>query len=302
MKKIIIILCVFLLPSFGGVVGGLFAQVDAGIKVTKNRVSVRDSLANIEYPYIFPLLAQNTLKRGFHVPYPVGVMLNGVAVRQNVEISNLMVGINNHEMEPLDFVKFGDVTAHVQDINMRIDLWLFPFLNVYGIFGNAWARTDVTVVEPAQFSTSAEFSGLVYGVGAMLAGGVNNFFITLDFNSTWSNFDKMDHNVNTMILSPRVGYSIPLNDEEMNIGFWLGTSCVFIDGNTSGIYELSSLPGVPFKDVTIHYSLTKKPQSNWTMLIGTQYQLNRHWQLRTEAGVLGGRTSGLLSMNYRFGL
>ncbi len=36
------------------------------------------------------------------------------------------------------------------------------------------------------------------------------------------------------------------------------------------------------------------------MLVGTQYQLNKHWQLRAEGGVVGDRKSLLLSLNYRF--
>ncbi len=322
----------------------VFAQVGAGSKVTRNETATRDSLARISYPYVFPLYAERTLKKGFKVPYPIGVMLNGVAVRQNVDISDLMVGINALEPVALDFVKFGQVTAHVQDINVRVDLWLFPFLNIYGILGNAWAKTNVEVVSPVSFTTTADFSGIVYGAGAMLAGGVNRFFITLDYNTTWSSFKNMNHSVNTMILSPRLGYSIPLGKEEMNIGLWLGTSYLFIDGNTSGVYALSNLRGsIPkdkvdaiiaeteawyqglkpaqqaivkgiaeeiktfnenhdVKDAEINYSLTKKPQSNWTLLIGAQFQLDRHWQFRTEAGLLGGRTSGLFSVNYRFGL
>jgi hypothetical protein len=36
------------------------------------------------------------------------------------------------------------------------------------------------------------------------------------------------------------------------------------------------------------------------MLIGGQFQLNKRWMLRSEAGFLGSRKSFLLSLNYRF--
>ncbi|MGX5820362.1 hypothetical protein ACWKWU_19360 [Chitinophaga lutea] len=52
--------------------------------------------------------------------------------------------------------------------------------------------------------------------------------------------------------------------------------------------------------VVITYSLDKKPQSNWSMVTGAQFQFNKRWQARVEVGYLGGRTSGLLSANYRW--
>jgi len=38
------------------------------------------------------------------------------------------------------------------------------------------------------------------------------------------------------------------------------------------------------------------------MLLGAQWQINHRWQLRAEAQVLGDRTAGLFSVNYRFGV
>lgn len=52
----------------------------------------------------------------------------------------------------------------------------------------------------------------------------------------------------------------------------------------------------------IHYNLDKKPKSEWNMLVGGQYQINKTWQVRAEGGFLGDRSSFLLSANYRFGL
>ena len=52
----------------------------------------------------------------------------------------------------------------------------------------------------------------------------------------------------------------------------------------------------------VHYRLDKKPKGEWNMLVGGQYQLNKHWQVRAEAGILGDRSSFLLSANYRFGI
>jgi hypothetical protein len=57
--------------------------------------------------------------------------------------------------------------------------------------------------------------------------------------------------------------------------------------------------GLP-DDITINYSLKKSPTSHWSMVAGGQYQFNKRWQVRTEIGFLGGRSSILLSGNYRW--
>ena len=52
----------------------------------------------------------------------------------------------------------------------------------------------------------------------------------------------------------------------------------------------------------IRYDMTKEVTKPWNMLIGGQWQINYRWQLRAEAQFLGSRTSGMLSLNYRFGV
>jgi len=46
-------------------------------------------------------------------------------------------------------------------------------------------------------------------------------------------------------------------------------------------------------------SLNKQIKQAWNGLIGLQYQINKHWQIRSEGGVVGDRKSLLISLNYR---
>ena len=50
----------------------------------------------------------------------------------------------------------------------------------------------------------------------------------------------------------------------------------------------------------IRYGMDKQVSQNWNGVVGIQYQYNKHWMLRSEAGILGNRKSLLLSLNYRF--
>ena len=53
---------------------------------------------------------------------------------------------------------------------------------------------------------------------------------------------------------------------------------------------------------TVQYSMDKRPKDPWNFIVGSQYQLSKHFMLRGEYGFLGSRQQFLIGMQYRFGL
>jgi hypothetical protein len=53
---------------------------------------------------------------------------------------------------------------------------------------------------------------------------------------------------------------------------------------------------------TIQYSLDKRVKDMWNFIVGSQFQLSKHWMLRAEYGFLGSRQQFLSGLQYRFGL
>jgi hypothetical protein len=53
---------------------------------------------------------------------------------------------------------------------------------------------------------------------------------------------------------------------------------------------------------TVEYSLDKRPKDPWNFTVGGQYQINKSWMFRLEAGFLSSRTHIIAGMQYRFGL
>jgi hypothetical protein len=53
---------------------------------------------------------------------------------------------------------------------------------------------------------------------------------------------------------------------------------------------------------TVQYSMDKQVKDPWNFIVGSQFQLNKHWMIRAEVGFLGSRTQGLAGLQYRFGL
>lgn len=73
-----------------------------------------DSLKQVEYNYIFPILGQAAYKKGFDIPYPAGIMGNFMWLKQGILIENLQLGIKTDNQDipltPVDFIEFGDNT------------------------------------------------------------------------------------------------------------------------------------------------------------------------------------------------
>ena len=53
-------------------------------------------------------------------------------------------------------------------------------------------------------------------------------------------------------------------------------------------------------DAIISYGMNKQTSELWNGTVGMQYQLNKRWMLRSEAGIIGDRKSFMISFNYRF--
>lgn len=228
------VLFLFLLNGGGG-----YAQTGS-VKVHGKDSDYADSMKNKGYPWRFPLLGSKVAARGFSLQYPVGVMLNYSPGSQEVEISDLMVGIGSHEPVALDFVRFGEVKANLQALTARMDLWVLPFMDVYGIAGKVWSKTSVNVVSPLQFHTEANFDGHVLGLGMTLAGGYHGFVSINDINHTWTVLDNIDGAVKTWMVTPRLGYNINFPGER-SLTFWIGTAGLFVGKGTSGSISMSHL-------------------------------------------------------------
>lgn len=74
----------------------------------------------------------------------------------------------------------------------------------------------------------------------------------------------------------------------------LETAGQLLDGASSAVNNLTTS--------TIQYSLDKRPKDKWNFIVGSQYQINKHWMIRGEFGFLGSRQQFIGGLQYRFGL
>jgi hypothetical protein len=286
----------------------------------------------IRWPYLFPLWGEKLAQRGMQFPLPFGIGLNYAFIDQPIEISRIAVGVNDSEMADLsELIVFDELNSKVHALNLRFDLWVLPFLNVYAMGNYAIdSQTSVSIAEPFSFDAGATQSGYGGGFGFTAAAGAWGFFGTIDLNWTWNKLQKLDLPVGTFLLAPRIGKNLgKLGGIEWIV--WVGAMRQAIEAATRGEISLSDAVGgdgrfqedleewydaqppgrqavvrelaeriEAAEDPVIHYDLDKAVAYPWNVLIGTEIGLTPAWRVRAEVGFIQ-RTQVIVGLNYRFG-
>jgi len=297
----------------------------------------RDSIL-AKYDNIFPIWGRKAIERGFDLPYPVGLNVNLVWVSQDIDITQLGLSTGENPTVPVDIIQFGRVKAPVFTANVRGDVWVLPFLNVYAFGGHAWVTTDVDVVEPIAFNTVVEQEGVYAGLGTTATMGIKHNWLAFDFNVAWTQTEKLDAPVQGTIFGIRYGRAQKLRGTQ-RLAFWIGAMRQKLKSETNGSIALDEvidggaanqlrsgllgykdqawyqgmsaaekqafdglaepLLGGNLENVTVNYSLQKAVADPWNMILGASWDLSKRWQFRLESGFIG-RVQILAMSNYRF--
>lgn len=234
--NIISIILFFLIPLFGN------AQYSS-TKIKSKHEVYTDSLKNVEYNHIFPILGKAAYKKGFDIPYPSGIMGNYMWMRQSILIDNLQLGLKTDSQDiPLtnvEFVEFGNNLNTSYTVNVRPDLWVLPFLNVYGIFGYGQSHTEVNLIAPIELESIVDQSITTFGLGIMGAGGIGPVWFSVDANFTWNKPELLDEATRVNVVGLRLGHTIPFkNKPESNIAVWVGGMYINMASETKGQIKL----------------------------------------------------------------
>ncbi|GMQ26747.1 hypothetical protein Aoki45_34300 [Algoriphagus sp. oki45] len=300
-----------------------------------------DSLRQMDYPYVFPILGAKAAKAGYDLPFAYGISGIYFTQRQEISIDQILIGFNDSEMADLSsLIKFGPTIATTNAYTVRPDLWVLPFLNVYGILGGGTTQTDVNLVSPVNFQTSQRFSVSSFGLGATLTGAFGPVWVAWDNNYNFADVEVVVEPVPAFNSSLRLGHTVPsFTKPERNLSVWVGTFYQSIQNDTEGSISVEEIfPGLgdgnvierlndwaetlppaqkvivkqiidKLEDVAngidpgeamINYKLEKRVSAPFNMILGAQYQFDKNWMLRTEMGVFGKRSQFLLNLNYRF--
>lgn len=320
------------------------AEVTAGFR--KVRLSVNEDLTDtgvsqLSYPntgfhtvdrqgedaprrweHRLPFFAQKVVDLGYDLPLPYGIGVTYANVNQDMLLSGLEVGINGREKQPFEFVSFDNASAKNDTVQLKLDTWLFPFLNVFALLGKIDGKAPLDVVldgdgmldhlgvtcggfppnplcsaledRTITLPIEAPFSGMTYGIGTILAGGWNNWFVAIPITFTYADMDTTDTDGIAFTITPRLG-------RVLNLGQW-GNLSLFGGGNyLDAELTVTGTVSTPDNKLVIDYTIEEENEDKWNLLIGGNWDINKRWSLSAEYnGFIGSREAFIMSLMSRF--
>ncbi|TPG34861.1 hypothetical protein EAH81_22335 [Flavobacterium pectinovorum] len=269
----------------------IFGQVYTDKIVGKKNEALKDSLEVQKYPYALPIWGEKVAQKGYKLPYSAGISINYFWQESDLDISNLNVGFNNGPQYNLDqIVRFNSSVASANAVNIRPDIWLLPFLNVYGILGKASTSTTINAgiwipdadnnwSEVTSFSSKANFSATTMGFGITPTIGIGGGWLALDMNMTWTDVDALENPAFAFVFGPRIGKTFKFKKPESNVAVWVGAFRVHLKSETKGSLNLADVLPLEGAQAKVDNGLEKVSENqsavnNWWNSLSSAQQAN----------------------------
>ena len=251
-----------------------------------------------------------SLAAGHELPLPLGISANVFFMEQDMEAQSIAVDIPPLPLPtgPLQLppglpAESAKLESRVTTTTAKIDAWLLPFLNVYGVAGYVDGETtasgfsvgglppELASLLPNSFAIA--YSGSTYGVGGTLAAGYNQFFASLDANYTESDLDIGDSTIEAFVISPRVGITGDLGG--LNGALYVGAMYQDVDEQQNGTVKFPIMGA----SVPVGYDVISAAKEEWNYLVGANLKASESWNYGIEVG-FSDRTHVMATLNYRF--
>ena len=236
---------------------------------------------------IFPLMAEEALQRGYELPLPYGaaLVLTGLANRE-IEVTDVRLGLEGNPGTSIsDFVHLGS-SSDVFNANLKLDVFVLPFFNVYALLGYVHNESDttanITLTTPGpgggdvvfERTIATELDGVIGGLGFALAGGYQNFFLVADCSYIRSDLG-FDDDFTAVIATVRAGYQGDLGGLPLQMWFGVGSwdTAATAVGHTD-------LPG----GGRFVFEADQRPHTKWMYDVGTNLEFSKKIQLVADVG------------------
>lgn len=184
-----------------------------------------------------------------------------------------------------------EVDNELAEVNLKLDAWVLPFLNVFGLIGYIDGETAVNIGQP--FGTlNVDYDGIVYGAGATAVGGIDNVFASLTGVWTETDLDTSGSTISSWVLMPRFGYSLPEFGATQGVQVWVGGMYLNTEEEHKGRVTVATMG-------PLDYDVRLEQDEDWSYLIGGHVALTERLGIEVEGG-FGDRTSGAASVQFRF--
>jgi hypothetical protein len=203
------------------------------------------------------------------------------------------------------------VESEVDNYNVRLDAWVFPFLNIYGVVGKVEGENTVSgvsvtdnwsvlgspvkdILDPLKAGVDAngfkiDYEGDVFGFGAILAGQWGKYWGTIDYNFTQTDLDIITSEIDTHTISPRIGRLGSLGNVKGSL--WIGAMHQAVDEVHNG--------KINYSGIDVEFNARNEQENEWNFLLGGAAELSERIHVGIEGG-LGDRKQVMGNLTFRF--
>ncbi len=272
-----------------------------------------------------PFLAQKVIDEGYDLPKAYGIGLTYANVDQAMILQELKVGLGGGDKESFDFVSFENARAKSESVQLKADAWLFPFMNVFAMVGRLDGEAPIDVVLDGNglleqsgancgglpinplcpllkdktiiLPLDAPFRGTTYGLGTILAGGWNGWFVTIPFNATYADMDTTNTSGLAYTVTPRAGRLVELGRA--------GTLALFAGGNyLKADLEVDGTVFLPVPggdSLQVDYTIDQRNTDEWNLVLGGNWDISKRWSVSAEYnGFIGSRDAFISTVTWRY--
>jgi hypothetical protein len=190
------------------------------------------------------------------------------------------------------------VDNEIEHVDLKFDVWLLPFLNVFAIYGSIDGQTSVDLrntgapLPPELNVLNISYDGDVYGGGLVLAAGGDKWFASLTgtFTDTDLSGSFESSSVQALAIQPRIGVRASESTE-----VWIGGYFIDAEEKHSGGILLDV--GVP---VPLDFAVDLSQGEDFNFSIGLHSMFSEHFEATVEIGGGGDRNTVLGNLTYRF--
>ncbi len=264
-----------------------------------------------------PVFGKKARKKGASLSLPFGVGIYSLTYDQGYLASNLRLTSDSSAIAARADTIYQNTSASEFKAQIRPNLWLFPFLNIYGIFGYTKGVIYPSLVVPYivvenipiidsiiidttfEIHDRIEYLGPTYGVGATLSMGFNLLFFSADYNYSVTNPEDIDENLHNHFFSPKIGVFLGNKKRKSFGALWVGAMYISNDQSFSGKMSVEDItPELVFIfGEEANYSGKITAINRWNLVVGGSLVINSHHHIVLEAGTIGRKQ---ISFGYDF--
>lgn len=291
-------------------------------------VRARPTEPTREWNRRFPLLGKKVYAMGVDLPLPYGIAFIPNWNKQQVSIQDLRVAFNEGAEIGTDFVRFSPLETEVFSGQVKLDFWLFPFLNVFGtmgyVKGNVRAPISFDVRDLADIVDPGICSGLITpnfceqtinavirtdvsnpnaAFGIVPAFGLEYFFFTspLTYSFTFLNAERGSP-ARTFVWSPRVGLTATTKDQGRLSGYvgftYMRSQNVVGDRLTYTVP--AETPIIGGEVLTLDYTISQSGLKPWNFVTGFNWDITHDKSMSFEVGSAGSRNQVIAAFTKRW--